>query len=106
MRRTLAESEKKMYNDAAWSFYVHAIKKAVLTIVGVVALNLIVVGYWVPTYLPAPSVGGGPGIAIDLMVILWSIALLYFTNADLRVEKKEREDEAMRNIERLRHYRR
>lgn len=105
-RETLAERSRKLYNDAAWNFYMYAIKKAVLTILGVVALNLIIVGYWVPTYLPAPSVGGGPGIAIDLMVILWSLAVLYFTNADLRAEKKEREEEARRDIERLRHYRR
>lgn len=105
MRITLAESEK-MYNDAAWNFYMYAIKRTVLTILGLVVLNLLIVGYWVPTYLPAPSVGGGPGIAIDLMVILWSLAVLYFTNTDLREEKREREEETRRNIERLRHYRR
>lgn len=104
MRRTLREAKKQLWEKAAMDFYKYAIKRIVLTVLGLLALNIAIVGYWVPTYLPAPACGGGPGWFIDFMVLVWSGAVLGVSITDIRAYKKDAQREARRNEMRLRQY--
>ena len=103
-KMTLKEAKKQLWEKAAMEYYKYAIKRMVLTVIGLLALNIAIVGYWVPKYLPAPACGGGPGTAVDLLVILWSVAVLYFTNTELKEDKIYAQEQTRRNEQRLRQY--